>query len=132
MEEFFKGVFDILKKDGIFILQVVNYDRVLSGGAEEFELPLIERENFTFHRRYHFDKAAHRIEFHTRLGIKKTGQVIEGSESLYPLTVNELDGLLVHSGFAELQFFGNENKAPFTKESPALIAVGRQHAAVPI
>jgi len=122
MEELFRGVFKVLKKGGIFILQVVNYDRVLSEGVKE--LPLIERENFTFHRKYHVDRVKHRIGFHTRLVIKETGQVLAGSETLYPLTFKELNSTLVRAGFTELQFFGNESKAPFSKESPALIAAG--------
>ncbi len=124
IERFFKGALKILKSRGIFILQIVNYDRVLAESIKE--LPVIESENFTFHREYFYDRTAHRIRFKACLTVKKSGAVLKSSESLYPLTFMELRAVLENAGFSELRFIGNENKAPYGKQSPALIALAKK------
>ena len=136
--DFFIGVANGLKKDGTFMVQVVNYDRILAGKVKE--LPVIERENLLFQRDYSYDAEAHRIQFRGRLTIKETETVpgstetvagstetvLESTESLYPLTYAELKTALDHAGFSDLEFFGNEEKAPYDIDSPALIAVARK------
>ena len=122
MEEFFKGVLKILKDEGIFLLQIVNYDHVLAEGLDK--LPTIERENFIFRRNYFYDADAHRIRFRVGFSIKDRGVTEESVESLYPLTFAELNTALTGAGFSDLQFFGSEDRTPFRKESPALIAAG--------
>ena len=121
IKEVFIGVHKALKNGGIFLVQVVNYDRILSGGIKE--LPLLENENFIFRREYHFNEVDHRIRFLTHLIIKKSGEVIKSSETLYPLTFQELKDALEHAGFFKFQFFGSEGKMPYDKNSPALVAV---------
>jgi SAM-dependent methyltransferase len=121
IREVFIGIHKVLKNGGIFMLQVVNYDRILSGGIKE--LPLLESKSFIFRREYLYDKADHRIQFLTRLNIKKSGEVIKSSETLYPLTFRELKDALVNTGFSKLQFFGSESKISYDKKSPALVAI---------
>ena len=120
IKELFIGIKKILKGGGIAVLQIVNYDRVLS--AKIKELPLLENENFVFRRRYDYDEERHRIGFITDLKIKKGGKVIKNSENLYPLTFKELKHALDWAGFSKKQFYGSETGAPYDKTSPALIA----------
>jgi SAM-dependent methyltransferase len=124
IKEVFIGIHKVLKSDGIFLVQVVNYDRILSGGIKE--LPLLENEKFIFRRKYRYDEVDHRIRFLTHLTIKKNGEVIKSSETLYPLTFRELKDALDHAGFSKLQFFGSETKMPYNKNSPALIAFAQK------
>ena len=124
MKEVFIGIHKVLKSGGIFLVQVVNYDRILSEGVKE--LPLLESEHFTFRREYCYDEIDHRIRFLTHLTIKKNGEVIKSSETLYPLTFRELKDALDHAGFSKLQFFGGETKIPYNKNSPALIAFSQK------
>jgi SAM-dependent methyltransferase len=124
MKAFFSGVLNTLKDGGVFIVQIVNYDRIPAEGVGE--LPLIESENCTFHREYTFHKAAHRIRFNTRLTVKETGTVRESTESLYPLTSLELRTVLENAGFSGIRFFGSESKAPYRPQSPALIALAQK------
>ncbi len=121
INEVFIGIHKVLKSGGIFVVQVVNYDRILSGGIRE--LPLLENENFIFRREYRYDEADHRIQFLTHLTIKKNGEVVKSSETLYPLTFQELKDALDHGGFSKFQFFGSESKVPYGKNSPALVAI---------
>ena len=121
MEAFFRAVLTVLKDGGLFALQIVNYQRVLDNGITE--LPRIENDRLIFSREYVYEKETHRIRFHGSVRVKSSG-VQQGSvEILYPLTFDELNAALANAGFSGKQFFGNENKSPYDKNSPALIAV---------
>jgi 2-polyprenyl-3-methyl-5-hydroxy-6-metoxy-1,4-benzoquinol methylase len=122
--EVFIGVHKVLKSGGILMVQVVNYDLILSGGIKE--LPWLESENFIFRREYLYNEADHRIRFLTHLTIKKSGEVIKSSETLYPLTFQELKDALDLAGFSKFQFFGGETKMPYNKNSPALVAIAEK------
>lgn len=124
IKEVFIGIHKVLKSGGILMVQIVNYDRILSGGIRE--LPLLENKNFIFRREYRYDEADHRIQFLTHLTIKKNGEVIKSSETLYPLTFRELKDALVNTGFSNLQFFGSESKILYDKNSPALVVVAEK------
>jgi SAM-dependent methyltransferase len=124
IREMFLSIYKILKNSSIVVIQVVNYDRVLS--REIKVLPLLESENFTFRREYDYDREKHRIGFLTSLTVKKSGQVLENRETLYPLTFNELKAALSAAGFAELHFFGSESMVPYDKQGPALLVVAKK------
>jgi len=124
IKEVFMGIHKVLKIGGILMVQIVNYDRILSGGIKE--LPLLENENFIFRREYLYHEADHRIRFLTHLTIKKNKKVIKSSETLYPLTFQELKDALEHAGFFKFQFFGSESKIPYDENSPALVAVAEK------
>ena len=111
-----------------YVLERRVFDRVLA--EETKELPIIESENFTFQREYLYDRVSHRIRFQAVLTIKKSGTTKKYSECLYPLIFTELRTALVGAGFSQTRFFGNESKAPYGKQSPALIAVARNIAEV--
>ncbi|MCK5059380.1 MAG: class I SAM-dependent methyltransferase, partial [Candidatus Aminicenantes bacterium] len=70
-----KGVFSILKRDGIFILQVVNFEGVLTGQING--LPLLENDTFAFERKYQYDKNHHHVMFKTSLFLKKSGESLK-------------------------------------------------------
>ncbi len=124
IKEVFIGIHKVLTSGGILMVQVVNYDRILSGGIKE--LPLLETKNFIFRREYRYDETGHCIQFLTHLTIKKNGEAIKSSETLYPLTFQELKDALDHAGFSKLQFFGSESKLPYDKTSPALVAIAEK------
>ncbi|NIM16793.1 MAG: methyltransferase domain-containing protein [Candidatus Aminicenantes bacterium] len=124
IEQFLIAIGKVLKMGGMVIIQIVNYDRILSDGIKE--LPLLENEKFIFRREYHDNGAAHLIHFLTYLTLKESGQVIKNSETLYPLTFRELNHALMDAGFSDFQFFGNENKTAYEKKSPALIVIGKK------
>ncbi|MCP4147277.1 MAG: class I SAM-dependent methyltransferase [bacterium] len=129
IESFFKKVLDLLKENGSFILQIVNYDKILDeikNASRHTSLPLIERESLTFQRKYFYDNATHHIKFTGTVTLKDSGSVIESNESLYPLTSTELKTALLNAGFQDIQLFGNESKAPYSPQSPALIAVAKK------
>ncbi|MFC2155793.1 class I SAM-dependent methyltransferase [Acidobacteriota bacterium] len=121
---FIKGASSILKKDGIFIIQVVNFERVLTGQISG--LPLVQNETFAFERKYHYDKNQHHVIFKTCLFLKKSGESIKSYQLFYPLTFEELKPVLAAAGFSRSRFVENENRAPITKNSPGLICISRK------
>jgi len=124
IDVFLKGVKKLLRNEGLFFLQIVNYHRFLSEKIKD--LPLIEVTNYTFQRKYQFDVDEHRILFHTRLIPKNKGAMVNNSHYLYPLTFLQLKSGLSTAGFTHTQFFGDENQAPFNPhKSPALISVSQ-------
>jgi 2-polyprenyl-3-methyl-5-hydroxy-6-metoxy-1,4-benzoquinol methylase len=124
IEEFLVAAGKVLKKRGMVIIQIVNYDRILADGIKE--LPLLENEKFIFRREYHDNGTAQRIQFLTYLTLKESGQVIKNSETLYPLTSRELNHALIDAGFPDLQFFGSDSKTVYDKKSPALVVIGKK------
>ena len=119
-----KEIFSILKRDGIFILQVVNFERVLTGQIDK--LPLLENDTFTIERKYQYDKNRHLVMFKTSLFLKKSGESVKSNQLLYPLIFEELKPVLAAAGFSGIRFFENESRVPFTRNSPALICIARK------
>ncbi len=100
-----KGVRSVLKSGGVFLLQILNYDYVLS--EKVTELPVIETENIKFIRTYKIDDNNSIIRFKTRLQIKNGGTDIENETSLLALRSNELKVLIKDAGFGRSDFFSN-------------------------
>lgn len=124
MEVFFRDVLTVLKEGGYFAIQIVNYQRVLDDRITE--LPQIENDQLVFRRKYVYEKKTHRIRFQGDLRVKSSGVRRGSVEILYPLTFEELKFVLTNAGFSEMHFYGTENKTPYEKDSPALIAIAKK------
>lgn len=126
LQGFFQEVADLLEEEGVFLFQIVNYDRIFSQNIRE--LPLIENEEkkLKFYRMYVLDGTSGLIHFNTRLMID--GEVkAEHSVPLYPLTSNEVRELLAMAGFSRAEFFGNFAQEPYEPEkSMALVVAARK------
>lgn len=128
MQVFITKVFRLLNENGVFIVQVVNYDAVLGRGIKE--LPVIDTEHVRFERGYRYDKADHKIRFRSRLTVKKDKEIFENEILLYPLTCGEMGLLMDRAGFHQVEYFGNFGKDFHTIDSPALIVVSRSKAGI--
>jgi SAM-dependent methyltransferase len=117
--EFLKQSKSILISGGKLLIQIVNYDRILSKKIKE--LPLIENDEIKFERNYHYHVETNRIDFNTLLTVKTSNQRIKNSVVLLPILKSELEELMIKSGFKNLSFFGNFKGDSFDIDSPALI-----------
>jgi len=117
---FLKAVSRVLVPGGVFLLQIINYDRILDQSVAK--LSTIENEHIRFERNYGLDLESGLILFHTRLTAKKTGEVIENTIPLYPLRAGRLREFLEEAGFAGIKLYGDFSGAPLTAESVPLIA----------
>jgi len=114
-----------LVAEGRLILQIVNYDRVLS--THDASFPLLRRTApdgtaLVFERRYSFDeyRPGGRIRFDTRLRIGD--QTIENTAWLLPIQKEELL-TLTQEVFPEVQVYGDYDKNPWSMESAATVLV---------
>lgn len=120
------GFFQVLKSDGRLVLQILNYDWFLE--HQPATLPLIDNEILRFERFYNYISDgqgldSHQVDFATRLTIKATAEVFEGSTPLLPLTKKDLEAMVLEAGFKDLKWFGDYNGNPLTCDSTTLILV---------
>ena len=116
---FLKQSKTVLKSNGKLLLQIVNYDKILTKNITQ--LPLIENDDIRFERNYSYRPSENKIDFKTRLTVKATHKIIENSIELLPLLKNELMFLLKKAGFYNCNYYGNFNQEPYAIDSPALI-----------
>ena len=115
--KFIKSIFDILKDKGKFILQIINYDNILSNKIEK--LPLIDNEKVSFYRKYNLEFEDKNIKFITELVVKQSqNKSIKNSIDLYPITFSEVEDLFLNSGFLKekLKFYGDYKKTKYSKD----------------
>jgi 2-polyprenyl-3-methyl-5-hydroxy-6-metoxy-1,4-benzoquinol methylase len=111
IQQMLNGVYSVLKLGGQFLIQILNYDYILS--EQVSELPNIESENIRFIRKYNFDENSSIIRFQTDLFLKKENQTISNETSLLALKSKDLvQGLLI-AGFSEIELFSNFKKDKF-------------------
>lgn len=111
VQQMLSGVFTVLKPGGHFLLQILNYDYILSEPVTE--LPLIDTENIRFTRKYRFPESGSLISFQTELLIKAESKSIENETSLLALQSHQLTELLKNAGFSEIELFSNFRQEPF-------------------
>lgn len=122
ISEMLRGVHSVLKPGGLFLLQILNYDYILSEPVTE--LPLIETENIKFVRQYGFEERSPLISFKTELHLKKEGEVIFNETPLLALKSSELRELLDNAGFGSVELFANFKEGPFGGKHIPLVAKG--------
>ncbi|WP_372775914.1 class I SAM-dependent methyltransferase [Mangrovibacterium sp.] len=120
VSSFFRQCFDSLKPGGKFLGQILNYRYVLDNRVTS--LAIIENEFVRFDRHYRLpDKDSPKIDFRTRLTVKSSGLELDNSTNLIPLQKNELEKLLLLSGFSSVHFYDGFNKTPYTGRGLPLV-----------
>ena len=114
---FFKQVYEKLLPNGIFIFQIVNFEK------KDFVFPIIEKENFTFERKY--EQLESHMLFTTKI-ITAERELINTTR-LYPATITELRPLLEECGFEITGEYSNfVHKDYDSNAAPALIMVAKK------
>lgn len=113
------GVSKVLKPDGQFLLQILNYDYILADQVTE--LPTIETEYIKFIRKYAFSKNNELIEFQTELLIKAENKTVHNSTTLFALKSAQLYDLLKYTGFGEIEFFSSFKQEPYGGKNLPLV-----------
>ena len=112
-------VFDLLNDNGMFIIQIVNYDRIVRLRIDS--LPPIEREKegVSFIRNYTFDNGQEYVHFNTELCYDD--EKIANSVKLVALQSEDLTDIVKSAGFTEVQLFGSYDEPEHTGNSNATI-----------
>jgi glycine/sarcosine N-methyltransferase len=116
---FIRKVRGMLKKGGLFLVQILNYDRILDQGVTV--LPTLEDEKIRFERIYRPESGSERLWFRTVLTVKSGPRMIENAVPLIPLRKGALAGMLKDAGFQNVEWFGDFNGDPLTDASLPLI-----------
>lgn len=118
-----------LRQGGIYVIQTVNYDRILKYRLTSLPKIKNSEQGLTFSRDYNLFTDNNLIEFVTQLKIEgpegpKT--VHQGSVYLRPLTADQLVEALHQAGFIAEHLYGGFNRTPHTADSPATVVVARK------
>ena len=117
--DFFKQAKAVLKNNGKFLFQIINYDRIIDRYIDG--LPTLENKFVRFVRKYDYDSLTNSLDFRTKMLIKETGKEIDNIIKLYPIRKSEIDELLERAGYSSWQYFGNFNRDTLTGYSQPLI-----------
>jgi glycine/sarcosine N-methyltransferase len=115
---FCRAARSLLKEDGRFLIQILNYDHIL--GKSLSGLPTIENDQVKFARIYQYPEDGS-ILFRTILTVKDTSARIENEVRLYPLRKDDLETILMASGFTQIHFYGDFRRGPLMTESLPLV-----------
>lgn len=121
--DFFKKSAQLLKHQGTFLLQIVNYDRILR--LKPSHLPTIENQHIRFERIYQY-QSKQKIVFKTNLLIKATAENLQSEVELVAITKDQLQQLLKQAGYQNLQFWGDFQKNPLKEDSFALVITAKK------
>ncbi len=119
------GMARALQRNGILVLQTVNYDRVLRDRITSLPTITADDGRLEFHRHYEYLSSGH-ILFKTDLRVRDAGggwRSFPGETKLRPVLKEELERELRGAGFEDIQFFGGFDRSPFGEDSPAMVAV---------
>ncbi|MBN2637127.1 MAG: class I SAM-dependent methyltransferase [Prolixibacteraceae bacterium] len=121
IQQMLRGVFAVLKPSGYFLLQILNYDYILT--EQISKLPTIETENIQFVRKYKFEENSPLIRFQTELFLKKEGKTISNETILFALQSSELTEWLENVGFSKIQLYSNfKQEASGGKHLPLVVS----------
>lgn len=119
IKDFLQQAYHRLSSGGKLLIQIINYDRILDQAIDH--LATIENDSIQFVRKYNYNSVKGLIQFKTDLTIKKTGQLIQNEQSLYPIRAARLKEMMQEIGFNVIGFYGNFKGDPLTKDSVPLI-----------
>lgn len=139
IKQYIKNSAEILKKGGLLVIQIVNFDRIIKQKIKE--LPGKETQKVEFYRYYEFldadstdgipetdRKENQQLLFQTILKIKKSGSVLKNYTNLYPLQSHKIQDLLKAAEFRLLHMYGDFNRTEYSEESPGLLVVAEKKA----
>ncbi len=123
-QPFLKNIRRLLHPSGVFILQVVNWEKFFQIGAANFPVKTISGGR-TFHRRYEWVEPS-KVIFHTE--IQRDGEtLISWADPLYPKYFEAVISDLQAAGLTVSGKFGDYDKSAFDPQSsPAIILTAQK------
>jgi glycine/sarcosine N-methyltransferase len=118
----------LLGPEGVLILQIINYDRILAEGLTGLPTLRDEAAALEFLRNYELDPAGRVVIFRTELRVGRGAdqRVIRNQIPLRIVTSERLTRLVGAAGFQSLELFGGFDGRPLSLESLPLILSARR------
>jgi glycine/sarcosine N-methyltransferase len=117
----------LLRHRGALIVQIINYDRILSQGLTILPTLHDEAEALEFRRSYDLDRTGGKVLFRTelRIGGKEEQRVIGNQIPLRIVTEERLRALVRAAGFQSIELFGGFDRRSLDLDSLPLILKAR-------
>lgn len=126
IHQLIKDIYEMLIDDGSFIIQIINFDRVIKNDIKS--LPTIDRteKGVKFIRNYNYLESDNKVEFNTELIVSKEDNEdkYENSVDLIALKMEVLKNMLEDVGFKSIEIFGGFNEEIYSEDSLALVIKG--------
>lgn len=106
---FFRQVHTVLRTGGVFVGQILNYDRIVD--KQVAALPLIDTPNVRFERNYEWREG--QLRFVTRITDKHTSVAFDNDIPLRPILRAAVDSVLAANGFGVVEHYGSYSGEPF-------------------
>lgn len=118
-------VYNMLNKGGVFVTQIINFDRVLSKQVKELPTIINEDEGVTFKRDYIHYEDEHKITFSTILDVEtdRITEQFKQSVQLYPMTCDEVYKGYEDAGFSDIELFGGFNNGEYHKDTSYALVI---------
>jgi SAM-dependent methyltransferase len=113
--------FSLLGPGGDLIVQIINYDRILSQGLTTLPTLHDEAAGLEFRRSYELDREGGKVIFRTELWIEEGGRVIRNQIPLRIVTGEQLRALVRTAGFRNLETFGGFDRRVLTLDCLPLV-----------
>jgi 2-polyprenyl-3-methyl-5-hydroxy-6-metoxy-1,4-benzoquinol methylase len=121
VQEFFKSVKKLLKKEGKLVIQIINFDRILNKSVKE--LPVIKNDDIglVFERYYRYEEHKNKVYFRTVLTVED--KRIENEIPLLPLLSQQAENMLKDAGFRNVKFFADFTGNEFEKDNSFMLVI---------
>jgi SAM-dependent methyltransferase len=125
IENFFESCYSSLNNEGVLIIQIINYDRILDNKITSLDTIKNDEKKLSFIRNYNYNKDENKIAFHTILKVKE--KVFENTVKLLPIRSKEIEKSLENSGFKDIMVYGDFSKNDFdSNKSVACVVVANK------
>ena len=125
VESFFRSCYSSMNNDGVLIIQIINYDRILDNEISSLSTINNKDKNLSFIRNYEYIKDENKIAFHTLLKVNE--ELFENTVKLLPIRSKEVVQSLKNSGFKGIMVYGDFSKSDFdSNKSIACVVVANK------
>ena len=109
----------LLDPRGALVVQIINYDRILSKRIVELPTLSCEEPWLRFVRRYDYEPGGTVVQFRTELSVREAGgeRTLTNRVPLRILATARLERLMRAAGFDRLELFGGFDGSPLGAES---------------
>ncbi len=123
--QFIADAHDMLNKEGLLLIQILNYDRVFDQRIEELPLITVSTHDLSFRRSYTFTSNK-KVIFKTTIEVPSEGVTISNSLPLFPIRKEALLDMVDASGMRVIGTFPGFVGKKFTPDADALVVLAKK------
>ena len=110
-----------LNNNGVLLLQIINFERVLSKNITSLPSIIDDEKGIEFTRAYKYNHQSGLINFNTNLNIKHENKEYSNSIELFPLLSSDLMSILETEEFSKIEFFSSFNSNDYIKDESFML-----------